>query len=272
MKNILRKLLAAVLFSFAFVPVFALEAEVISVSGKVEIQKGDAWVALKPGDIVKTGDLLSTGFKSEATLKIAESTLTLGPLTRLTVEKLAASAAADETNVFIDTGSVKAEVNHEENRRVGFKVSSPVATASVRGTVFTSDAAGNVKTILGLVSKGPAESDTARIAEGDSATQVSFVPAEGESTATTPTSAVSEKPGIPLYEGQSSSTDAISGSTSSAQTELVKEYTSLGSGTTSQTSLEGISSGSGSTGGSSSGSGSTVVPPKTELIIDITVK
>ena len=42
----------------------------------------------KKGDILVPGDVVSTGFKSEAVLSIGESTVTVRALTRLTIEQL----------------------------------------------------------------------------------------------------------------------------------------------------------------------------------------
>lgn len=115
---------------------FALDGTVMSVKGKVEIQKGSTWKALAKGDVVKKGDVISSGFKSEAVIKLGESTLTLKPLSRLTLEQLADIGGNHKTQVYLDVGSIKANVKATKDRKVGFTVKSPVATASVRGTDF----------------------------------------------------------------------------------------------------------------------------------------
>ncbi|MBQ1592676.1 MAG: hypothetical protein II077_11625, partial [Treponema sp.] len=51
MKNTFRILLAFALAFIALHSAAALEAKVLSTSGKVEIQKGSAWVPLNTGDV-----------------------------------------------------------------------------------------------------------------------------------------------------------------------------------------------------------------------------
>ncbi len=252
---------------------FALDAEVTSVTGKVEVQKGENWVALSVGDKISTGSVVSTGFKSEVTMKVNGSTFTLGPLTRMTVEKMLASADADNTQLYIDSGSVSAQVNHGEERRVGFKVSSPVATASVRGTDFTATAAGNVTTREGLVSKGPAESNAPQVTSGE-ANEGTFVPAEGESTPQTSTQDVGGNYGVPVYAGQSSSTDSVTGAARAPQAEQQSAATELQGSTGSLASRESTSTTlvsapvTAATTPASSGSGQAAMG---KLVITVTV-
>jgi hypothetical protein len=118
-------------------PVFALTGEVVATSGKVEIQDQDGgWKTLKKGDAISEGTMISTGFKSEATVKLGGSVLTIRPLTRMTLTQLVEKEDTVTTELYLEVGNVKAEVNSFNNKKNGFKVKSPVATASVRGTVF----------------------------------------------------------------------------------------------------------------------------------------
>jgi hypothetical protein len=115
----------------------AVFAEVV---GKVEFQKpGAAWQAAKAGDSVEKGTTVSTGFKSSATLKLADAALYLKPLTRLTLEELVKTSGGTQTNLYLLAGRVKADVPHEAGKTNDFKVKSPTATASVRGTAFDFD-------------------------------------------------------------------------------------------------------------------------------------
>lgn len=120
---------------------FAADAKVNSVSGKVEKQDGDNWVAVSVGDVIEAGTIISTGFKSTASLMIGLSQIEVKPLTRLTVEQLTEKNGEYSTSMYLDAGGIKADIKKAENKRVGFKVKTPVATASVRGTsgeVFSS--------------------------------------------------------------------------------------------------------------------------------------
>lgn len=141
---------------------FSLDATIVKTSGKVEIQKGANWVAAKEGDIIEKGTVISTGFKSEATLKIRDSIITVAALTRMTVEQLVEKPGKDEARIFLDTGSLKSNIKHSTDRRTGFTVRSPVATASVRGTEFTIStgfATTNLETSQGAVAFYPTVGD-----------------------------------------------------------------------------------------------------------------
>jgi hypothetical protein len=122
----------------------ALGAEVAAVfaevTGKVEYQKpGGAWKPAKAGDGVERGTIVSTGFKSSATLKLDEASLFLKPLTRLTLEELVKTSGGTQTKLFLLAGRVKADVPPQAGKTNDFKVRSPTATASVRGTAFEFD-------------------------------------------------------------------------------------------------------------------------------------
>jgi len=117
-----------------------LTATIAEVAGKVECKlPGKDWKAAKAGDILPTGSLISTGFKSTAILKTESATLTVKPVTRLSLEELIKSEGTTKTQMFLMTGRVKAEVTPREGEKAEFKVKSPTATASVRGTGFEFD-------------------------------------------------------------------------------------------------------------------------------------
>ena len=131
----MKKLMSvALVIATALVTATAMDAKVISTKGKAEVQSGGTWKALAVGDTLKKGAVIQTGFKSELVLQIKESIVTVAPLSHLTIEQLAEKETKDETRLYLDTGSLKSNVKKAENRRVGFTVKSPVATASVRGT------------------------------------------------------------------------------------------------------------------------------------------
>lgn len=138
----MKKLILTLLVSAAAFTSFAMQATVVSAKGKAEVQNGTNWIALKEGDSLSQGSVIQTGFKSEVVLKIKESTVTVAPLSRITLQALLekegvnGGSGKDETTIFLDTGSLKSNVQKSEDRRVGFTVRSPVATASVRGTEF----------------------------------------------------------------------------------------------------------------------------------------
>ncbi len=126
-----------VLLAVTVFPLAALDGLVVTVNGKVEVQDASgAWKKLNPGDPLIAGTMISTGFKSEATVKLGASILTIRPLTRMTLTQLVEKDDIVNTELYLEVGNVKAEVNSLNSKKNGFTVKSPVATASVRGTVF----------------------------------------------------------------------------------------------------------------------------------------
>ena len=202
----MKKLFALIAAAFVTVSGFALEAKVLSVTGKVEVKKENTWVALSKGDILQKGQMISTGFKAKAVLQIAGSKLTVNQLTRLTIEQLVSNEKKDETQVYIESGNVDADVASQSGKRVGFKVRSPVATASVRGTSFHATANGKIKTYRGMVSKSQSESHGPAISESEQPTETPD--ANTKTTAFTSTTELGKK-GTPVFAGWESTTDSI---------------------------------------------------------------
>ena len=133
----MKKLICLFLFSF-LIGTFSFAsnevAVVNSVVGKVEIQLNDNWIQIKNGDILTPGTVISTGFRSSAVLYIGKSLIEVRALTRLTIEEIVEQNQNYNTTMFLDAGNIKADIKKSDNKRVGFKVRTSVATASVRGT------------------------------------------------------------------------------------------------------------------------------------------
>mgnify|MGYP000884696055 CR=1 FL=1 len=113
---------------------FATSGEVIAIKGKVEVQKDGQWRLAQKGESLDSGVLVSTGFKSELTLKVDGSTIIVQPLTRLRLDEIVKKGDVLSSKVYLDMGSIKANVKAAETKKVSFTVRTPVATASVRGT------------------------------------------------------------------------------------------------------------------------------------------
>ena len=113
---------------------FATSGEVIAIKGKVEVQKDGQWRLAQKGELLDSGVLVSTGFKSELTLKVDGSTIIVQPLTRLRLDEIVKKGDVLSSKVYLDMGSIKANVKAAETKKVSFTVRTPVATASVRGT------------------------------------------------------------------------------------------------------------------------------------------
>ena len=147
----IRTIFLAAFFVVFGAKLFALEATVTFVSGKVEVQREGKWVALQKGDSLAKTDTISTGFQSEAKIKIMDSVLYLGPITRITLEELSSSNQQDNVNVFLKTGTTRSQVRHTDNKRVNYQVHTAVAVASCRGTEWVIDDSNNVDCSDGIL-------------------------------------------------------------------------------------------------------------------------
>jgi ferric-dicitrate binding protein FerR (iron transport regulator) len=107
-------------------------------SGTVEIKApgSSAWVSAVPGTRIEKNAVISTGFKSAALIALGNSTLTVRPLTRLSLEELVRNQGDEQVGLFLQTGRVRADVKAPAGGRTQFNVKNPSATASVRGTSF----------------------------------------------------------------------------------------------------------------------------------------
>jgi hypothetical protein len=117
---------------------FGQEALIQELSGTVEVKApgAAAWSPASRGQRVAPNTLISTGFKSSARIVIGNSTLTIEPLTRLSLEDLVRAGADEKVDINLRAGRVRAAVKPPDGGKTSFTVRSPVATASVRGTSF----------------------------------------------------------------------------------------------------------------------------------------
>ncbi|MDR1352416.1 MAG: FecR family protein [Treponema sp.] len=110
-------------------------------SGAVEIKPpgSEAWVNAAAGDRIEKNTLVSTGFRSTAVVVTGSSVIMVRPLTRLSLDEIIRSQDGEMVNLRLHTGRIRAEVNPPLGGKTDFTVKSPIATASVRGTVFEFD-------------------------------------------------------------------------------------------------------------------------------------
>jgi hypothetical protein len=110
-------------------------------TGTVEIKAPGAaeWKAAEAGQALDQAALISTGFKSTARIAIGNSTILVRPLTRLSLEEIAATQNGEQVTLNLRAGRVRAEVKPPPGGSIDFSVRSPTSTASVRGTVFDFD-------------------------------------------------------------------------------------------------------------------------------------
>lgn len=146
-----------------------LTATVAKITGKAQVQKGSDWIALKVGQVLPAGATVSTGFRSELQLKIGPSTVTVKPLSRLTIQSLVANGTEATTDLYLKVGKIDAEVNKSDTVQTQkFTVKSPVATASVRGTAFSFDGV-NLEVARGLVNFTDGQGNQVSVPFGESA-------------------------------------------------------------------------------------------------------
>lgn len=140
----MKKIFACLLCTLVSFALFAVEAEIVELSGKAEIQINGVWKEAAKGGVIPAGSVVSTGFKSSLTLKIDGSTLVVNQLTRLKLEEILQKEDAVSSKVFLDTGRMKVDVKPKTTAKVNFQVQTPVATASVRGTAGEITASGQL--------------------------------------------------------------------------------------------------------------------------------
>jgi hypothetical protein len=134
------KTLYAVLFLvFLTSGLVAQSYTVTQATGKVEVRlPGGSWAPVSVGEQVPVNASISTGFGSRAVLEGGGAVITVEPLTRMSVDQLKSnSGGGTDTRLGLRTGRVRAAVRTTEAGKTRFRVSSPVATAAVRGTEFS---------------------------------------------------------------------------------------------------------------------------------------
>ena len=273
----MKKLILSIVFSAVAFSSFAMQATVVSAKGKAEAQNGGNWVALKAGDVIEQGAVIQTGFKSELVLKIKESTVTVAALSRLTLQTLAeregvnGAAGKDETSIKLATGSLKSNVQKSQDRRVGFTVRSPVATASVRGTDFlfkTRFRGTALSTNAGIVAfwKNTRASERAVEAILEKIAETPVEATEETGTEATDISQLASLSAITVSEGQSASVSSNASGTITPEKTAHAEANSVGDGTKTAAAAEiGVqdatsSSDAGSKTSAPAGFGSLVIP------------
>ena len=118
-------------------PAFAQDINLVDVQGKVEIKMpGQQWKSAEKGAALSMNTTISTGFNSRAVLDIGDARTTIQPLTRLEIRDVELGERDQKTALFLGSGRVRAEVKKSKNVMMNFSITSPVATAAVRGTQF----------------------------------------------------------------------------------------------------------------------------------------
>ena len=150
----MKKILISLAMLFSITSLFSV-ATVKDFYGRVKVKyDGDSvWSRIELGQELPSNATISTGFNSQVVLDLGNATLDVLPLTRMTITKITESQDTIATSLFLQGGKIKADVGHVSGKVNDFKIKSPVATASVRGTAF--EFSGNtLKVLRGVVAFG----------------------------------------------------------------------------------------------------------------------
>jgi hypothetical protein len=114
-------------------PSFA-EIRVVSVKGTAAYKTGNQWTPLQAGSALAVGTKVSTGVRSTVEIRINNHLVTVQPLTIMKISESNDTATTSNTSLGLRRGSVRTKVAKDARIKTVFKVSTPVATSSVRGT------------------------------------------------------------------------------------------------------------------------------------------
>ena len=114
----------------------SLNAKIVveSVKGEAAYKTGRQWLSLTKGQVLPEGTKISTGVKSWAVLNIDGDTLRIQQLTMMKIFRNQTNAKTKNTHIGLKHGGLKARVSKLGTLKTSFKVTTPVATSSVRGT------------------------------------------------------------------------------------------------------------------------------------------
>ena len=147
------------IFSFAVHGVYSENSNahgvILELTGNVDLKPAgsSSYTRAGIGDEVAFNTIISTGFKSSAVIAVGNSTITIQPLSQLSI--------SDNSNINLQTGRIIIESNElaSDGAAAIFTVQSPGTSSSVRGTNFEFNTV-NMKAKKGRVSfsgiSGPA--------------------------------------------------------------------------------------------------------------------
>jgi len=114
-------------------------ARIISLRGRVSVRPyaGARWVGARVGMTLGRGAVVSTGYGSAALVQITPSwtMVRVNQFTTVSISSLSQSKGSINTSLRLQMGTVRAVVKSSAQLRSRFRISTPVATASVRGTI-----------------------------------------------------------------------------------------------------------------------------------------
>ena len=137
----MKKLILVLILAGMGLMLFAQTGVIRELSGTVELKNSGqtAFTAAKVGDRLNQDTVISTALKSNAVIEIGSTVIAVRPLTRLTLTEIQASGGEEKLSMNLQAGRVRVDVTPPAGINTSMTVSSPNATASVRGTSFYFD-------------------------------------------------------------------------------------------------------------------------------------
>jgi hypothetical protein len=119
---------------FIFTASAYAEISVTSVKGTAAFREGRSWLPLKIGQKLSEGVKISTGANSfvELNLNSIRHSVKIKPLT--VIQVFSKETENTDTHIGLKRGRITAKVPRDAKVKTIFKVSTPIATSSVRGT------------------------------------------------------------------------------------------------------------------------------------------
>lgn len=136
-----KALLASLLLALPLLGAYAQQGIIRAVSGDVELRPAGAasFAPATAGSVVAVDTIVSTGFRSSAIIDIGNSSITVRPLTRLSLGQIQAAAGTETVSMNLQAGRVRIDVRPPAGAQAEFIVHGPSTVASVRGTSFEFD-------------------------------------------------------------------------------------------------------------------------------------
>ncbi len=135
MNKLLITLFVSVLFVFTGLSQSFAEIKVSSVKGRVSYKSGRVWKPLRAGMKLQEGSKISTGVRSVAVIRLDDHSVTVKPLTMIKIYENNVSKKSSTNRIGLRRGGVRASISRKRRVRTVFRISTPVATSSVRGTI-----------------------------------------------------------------------------------------------------------------------------------------
>jgi len=137
----MKKVSIALFLLFTVFCVYAQNGVITEMTGIVELMQAgaDIFIPATAGTAIDKDTVISTGFRSFAIIQVGHTTISVRPLTRLSLTELQTSEETETLNVNLQSGRVRVDVKPPAGTRANVSTRTPSSVASVRGTSFELD-------------------------------------------------------------------------------------------------------------------------------------